>query len=262
MHLLRAAADRTVPAPAAAVYALLADYRDGHHRILPPAFTDLMVLQGGIGAGTIIRFALKFAGRKQVLEARVEEPEPGRVLSEAYPEQKRRHPVHCRPSGGSEPRPDRDLLGTEPRTRRTDRAAHRAAAVPQALYRGARSHRALGSRQGVEWSASGVVSFRVRRRGISSLFHRRPDGTRYFSPRLDTHATVNRTTPTRDRCGSPKIPLLVHECQDGDVARGRKPTLEGDRYRASSRRRSLFGSKRCARSGSNPNQRRSPISAG
>ena len=86
MPLLRAAAERTVPAPAAAVYALLADYRDGHPRILPPAFSDLMVLQGGIGAGTIIRFALKFAGRRQVIEARVEEPEPGRVLSEAYPD--------------------------------------------------------------------------------------------------------------------------------------------------------------------------------
>ena len=65
MPPLHASAERTVPAPAAAVYALLADYRDGHPRILPPAFSDLMVLQGGIGAGTIIRFSLKFAGRRQ-----------------------------------------------------------------------------------------------------------------------------------------------------------------------------------------------------
>ena len=86
MPRLHASAERTVRAPAAAVYALLADYRDGHPRILPPAFSDLTVLRGGIGAGTEIRFALTLAGRKQEGEARVEEPEPGRVLSEIYPE--------------------------------------------------------------------------------------------------------------------------------------------------------------------------------
>ena len=86
MSQLHASAERIVPAPAAAVYALLADYRDGHPRILPPTFSDLTVLRGGTGAGTVIRFGLKFAGRRQVVEARVEEPEPGRVLSEAYPD--------------------------------------------------------------------------------------------------------------------------------------------------------------------------------
>ena len=86
MPLLRVSAERSIPANAVAVYALLADYRDGHPRILPPAFSGLTVLQGGTGAGTVIRFALKFAGRAQVVEARVEEPEPGRVLSESYPD--------------------------------------------------------------------------------------------------------------------------------------------------------------------------------
>jgi hypothetical protein len=86
MPPLRVFAERTIPAPADAVYALLADYRDGHPRILPPAFSDLTVLRGGVGAGTVFRFALKLAGRAQEGEARVEEPEPGRVLSETYPE--------------------------------------------------------------------------------------------------------------------------------------------------------------------------------
>ena len=86
MARLHASAERTVPVPAAAVYALLADYRDGHPHILPPAFSDLTVLKGGTGAGTVIRFALRLPGRKQEVEARVEEPEPGRVLSEIYPE--------------------------------------------------------------------------------------------------------------------------------------------------------------------------------
>jgi hypothetical protein len=83
--MLHASAERTVSAPAKAVYALLADYRVGHPSILPPAFSGLKVLRGGTGAGTEIRFALKLAGRNQEIEARVDEPEPGRVLSEAYP---------------------------------------------------------------------------------------------------------------------------------------------------------------------------------
>jgi hypothetical protein len=86
MTRLHASAERTVPAPAAAVYALLADYQDGHPSILPPAFSDYAVLQGGTGAGTVIRFALTLAGRRQMTEARADEPESGRVLSEAYPE--------------------------------------------------------------------------------------------------------------------------------------------------------------------------------
>ena len=85
MPPLHVSAERIVPAPAVAVYTLLADYRDGHPRILPPAFSDLTVLEGGTGAGTVFRFALKLAGRTQGGEARVEEPEPGRVLSEIYP---------------------------------------------------------------------------------------------------------------------------------------------------------------------------------
>jgi hypothetical protein len=86
MSRLHVSAERTGPAPAEAVYALLADYRVGHPSILPPSFSDLTVLRGGTGAGTKIRFSLKFAGRNQEIEARVQEPEPGRVLTETYPD--------------------------------------------------------------------------------------------------------------------------------------------------------------------------------
>lgn len=86
MSRLHVSAERSVPAPAEAVYDLLADYRVGHPSILPPSFSDLTVLRGGTGAGTKIRFSLKFAGRNQEIEARVAEPEPGRVLTEAYPD--------------------------------------------------------------------------------------------------------------------------------------------------------------------------------
>jgi hypothetical protein len=86
MTLLHASAERTVSAPAAAVYDRLADYRVGHPSILPPSFSDLKVLQGGTGAGTEIRFAMTLGGRKQLVEASVDEPEPGRVLTETYPD--------------------------------------------------------------------------------------------------------------------------------------------------------------------------------
>ncbi len=79
-------AERTISAPAYAVYALLADYHQGHPSILPPAFSNFEVLAGGVGAGTRIRFTLTQAGRAQITEGLVAEPEPGRVLTETYAE--------------------------------------------------------------------------------------------------------------------------------------------------------------------------------
>ena len=70
-------------APAAKVYAVIADYVDGHPRILPPAFHDLTVEEGGVGAGTVIRFATRVLGRDTWARARITEPEPGRVLLES-----------------------------------------------------------------------------------------------------------------------------------------------------------------------------------
>jgi hypothetical protein len=85
LPLFRVSAERTIPAPAGAVYALLADYREGHPSILPTAFSDFAVLEGGTGAGTRIRFKLTLGGRTQETEGIVAEPEPGRVLTETYP---------------------------------------------------------------------------------------------------------------------------------------------------------------------------------
>jgi len=61
---------------------LLANYRDGHARILPRQFSDLVVERGGIGAGTVIRFQMRVLGKKQSFRADITEPEPGRVLVE------------------------------------------------------------------------------------------------------------------------------------------------------------------------------------
>ena len=87
MPPIRVVAERAIAAPPAVVYGIVANYRDGHHQaILPPAFSDVEVVSGGIGAGTVIRFSLTLAGRTRRATAYLAEPEPGRVLREDYPE--------------------------------------------------------------------------------------------------------------------------------------------------------------------------------
>ncbi len=76
-------ASALIPAPAPELYGILADYREGHRRILPrPPFVDLHVEKGGIGDGTVIRVEMRILGRTQVFRAVITEPEPGRVLRE------------------------------------------------------------------------------------------------------------------------------------------------------------------------------------
>lgn len=79
-------ADAVINAPAAAAYRVIADYRDGHPRIIPrPPFLDLEVEEGGVGGGTVIRFRMKTFGTTRTMRAAVSEPEPGRVLVESDP---------------------------------------------------------------------------------------------------------------------------------------------------------------------------------
>ena len=74
-----------ISAPAAKLYAIVADYRVGHPSILPTrCFSDLRVEQGGVGAGTVIRFKTSAAGQTREWHGTVTEPEPGRMLVEAY----------------------------------------------------------------------------------------------------------------------------------------------------------------------------------
>jgi hypothetical protein len=72
----------TIAADADRVYGIIADYRNGHPRILPPQFSKLTVEKGGVGAGTVITFKMRLFGRTQNFRAMVTEPEPGRVLVE------------------------------------------------------------------------------------------------------------------------------------------------------------------------------------
>ena len=79
-------ASRAIAAPPALVYGIIADYRVGHPSILPPKwFGPLTVVEGGVGAGTRIRFSMKGMGPERPMEAIVAEPQPGRVLTETYP---------------------------------------------------------------------------------------------------------------------------------------------------------------------------------
>jgi len=81
------ASSASVHAPAALVYAIIADYRDGHPYILPPKyFRNLRVEAGGVGAGTRIRFQMGAFGSWRDVLGDVTEPEPGRLLHEYYPE--------------------------------------------------------------------------------------------------------------------------------------------------------------------------------
>ena len=76
-------AEAVVSAPAEVAYALIADYRDGHPRILPrPPFVSLDVERGGTGDGTVIRYQMRILGRTRTFRAAIAEPEPGRVLTE------------------------------------------------------------------------------------------------------------------------------------------------------------------------------------
>ena len=72
-----------VSAPPHRVYDMIADYRDGHPRIIPPKyFKSLDVEEGGFGAGTVIRFTMRVLGSERTARARITEPDPGRVLVE------------------------------------------------------------------------------------------------------------------------------------------------------------------------------------
>lgn len=72
-----------IPAPPERVYAILADYHEGHPSILPrPYFTGVQVERGGIGAGTEFVVSMRVMGRNMDFHGAITEPEPGRVMVE------------------------------------------------------------------------------------------------------------------------------------------------------------------------------------
>jgi hypothetical protein len=83
MATILVSVERSVDAPAGAVYGYIADMRGHHPRFLPPAFSDFQVESGGVGAGTITQFAVTAGGRTRQYRMKVAEPEPGRILTES-----------------------------------------------------------------------------------------------------------------------------------------------------------------------------------
>jgi uncharacterized membrane protein len=82
MGVIQVSAERTVDAPADAVYGYIRDMHQ-HPNFLPPAFSDFQVESGGVGAGTVTRFKVTAGGRTREYHMTIDEPEPGRVLRES-----------------------------------------------------------------------------------------------------------------------------------------------------------------------------------
>ncbi|HEY8602082.1 MAG TPA: SRPBCC family protein [Thermomicrobiales bacterium] len=75
--------EREIGAPADKVYSFIADLRHHHQHYLPPSFGEIRVEEGGYGAGTIYRVNVTFAGSTRELHMRMDEPIPGKVITEA-----------------------------------------------------------------------------------------------------------------------------------------------------------------------------------
>lgn len=82
MAKVEASAERTIDAPADAVYGYLADMHQ-HPHFLSPAFSDFQVVEGGVGAGTVTTFTVTAGGRTRKYRMNVTEPVPGRTLVES-----------------------------------------------------------------------------------------------------------------------------------------------------------------------------------
>ena len=83
MKTYRVTASSLMKTPAGTVYSILADYQNGHPHVLPPKyFSGLEIEEGGIGAGTRIRFQMNAFGKTQTFRAAITELVPGRTLVE------------------------------------------------------------------------------------------------------------------------------------------------------------------------------------
>jgi len=82
MTEIRVTARRYINAPADVIYKCIANYRDHHHRFLPPAFSQYQVVQGGYGTGTVVTVDVTAAGRTRSYRLDVTEPIPGQLVQE------------------------------------------------------------------------------------------------------------------------------------------------------------------------------------
>ncbi len=83
MNQLRVEQSAVIAAAPPKIYAVIRDYEMGHVAILPkPYFQEMIVEEGGQGAGTKTRIKMKIMGQEFNYRHEVSEPEPGRVLKE------------------------------------------------------------------------------------------------------------------------------------------------------------------------------------
>ena len=83
MSKIRVQAEAVIDARPEDIYAVLADYRNGHPLVLPKQyFTKLAVESGGTGAGTVFNVRIRVYGVERRYHMLVSEPQPGRVLVE------------------------------------------------------------------------------------------------------------------------------------------------------------------------------------
>lgn len=83
MSHIEARVSAVIAAPADEIYAVFADYVDAHQRILPrPYFSDMIIEEGGQGAGTVFRTSVTVMGITNEFRMKVSEPVAGRSLRE------------------------------------------------------------------------------------------------------------------------------------------------------------------------------------
>jgi hypothetical protein len=81
--MLQVISSAVIDASPEVIYAVFSDYEVAHKAILPkPYFSEMVVLAGGQGAGTVIDVHMDVFGNKKTYHLAVTEPEPGRLLVE------------------------------------------------------------------------------------------------------------------------------------------------------------------------------------
>ena len=83
MATVTATTTRRVEAPAERVAAAVADYRGVRPRVLPAQFTDYEVVEGGTGAGTVVRWRLHATEKRvRAVTADVSAPDERTVVED------------------------------------------------------------------------------------------------------------------------------------------------------------------------------------
>ena len=171
MARIRVSAERTIPALVEAVYALLADYREGHPSILPPAFSDFAVLEGGEGSRNAHPLHVDprrtHAGNRRHRRRARAGPRADRILST----RQLGDDLLRRSGGGRQPAAHRDGVGLETGDRGVHRAAARAAAAEAPLPGRARPDRGVGA-PALRPGTVGKLGLALKRRAAIVSFRR------------------------------------------------------------------------------------------